>query len=158
MSKRLVRVKNKIRAAAIPFRIPDPPERAERVSFVLDAIYSAYTTGWDSLNEAESTHLSLAAEAISLGRMLVELMPGEPEARGLLAMMLHCESRQAARFAPGSSSMIWARPRLETPRIPRRPLTGRLNEANHESRAAGSSMTREFTVCGASSNYAPPAA
>ena len=60
MSQRLVRAKNKIRDAAIPFRVPDPPEWAERVSFVLDAIYSAYTTGWDSLNETGSTHHALA--------------------------------------------------------------------------------------------------
>ena len=98
MSQRLVRAKNKIRDAAIPFRVPEPPEWDERVSFVLDAIYSAYTTGWDSLNEAGSTHQALAGEAISLGRTLVQLMPVEPEARGLLALMLHCEARRAARF------------------------------------------------------------
>src|SRR5439155_23701485 len=75
MSQRLVRAKNKIRAAAIPFRVPDPLEWAERVTFVLDAIYSAYTTGWDSVNEAGSTHHALAAEAVSIGRTMVQLMP-----------------------------------------------------------------------------------
>src|SRR5213592_5015203 len=98
MSQRLVRAKNKIRDAAIPFRVPDPPEWTERVSFVLDAIYSAYTTGWDSLNEAGTTHHALAADALAIGRMLVERMPGEPEANGLLALMLHCEARRAARY------------------------------------------------------------
>src|SRR5437879_6534880 len=98
MSQRLVRAKSKIRSAAIPFRVPDPPDWVERVSFVLDAIYSAYTTGWDSLNEVGSTHHALAGEAISIGRTLVQLMPTEPEARGLLALMLHCEARRAARF------------------------------------------------------------
>jgi len=63
MSQRLVRAKTKIRDACIPFRVPDPPDLDERVSFVLDAIYSAYTTGWDSLNEAGSTHHALAAQA-----------------------------------------------------------------------------------------------
>ncbi len=99
MSQRLVRAKTKIRDAAIPFRVPDPSEWGERVSFVLDAIYSAYTTGWDSVNEVGSTLRALAGEAIDLGRMLVQLMPTEPEALGLLALMLHCEARRAARFA-----------------------------------------------------------
>jgi len=98
MSQRLVRAKSKIRSAAIPFRVPDPPDWVERVSFVLDAIYSAYTTGWDSLNEVGSTHHALAGEAISIGRTLVQLMPTEPEARVLIALMLHCEARRAARF------------------------------------------------------------
>ena len=64
MSQRLVRAKNKIRDAAIPFRVPEPPELKERVSFVLDAIYAAYTTGWESLMETASTHHALAGEAI----------------------------------------------------------------------------------------------
>ena len=98
MSQRLVRAKNKIRDAGIPFRVPDPPELEERVSFVLDAIYAAYTTGWESLMETASTHHALAAEAIALGRMLVQLMPNEPEAYGLLALMLHCEARREARY------------------------------------------------------------
>jgi RNA polymerase sigma factor (sigma-70 family) len=98
MGQRLVRAKKKIRDAGIPFCVPDPLEWTERVSFVLDAIYSAYTTGWDSLNEAGSTHHALTAEAISIGRTMVQLMPDEPEARGLLALMLHCEARRAARF------------------------------------------------------------
>ena len=54
MSQRLVRAKTKIRDACIPFRVPDPPDLDKRVSFVPDAIYSTYTTGWDSLNEAGS--------------------------------------------------------------------------------------------------------
>jgi RNA polymerase sigma-70 factor (ECF subfamily) len=99
MSQRLVRVKNKIHHARIPFRVPEPPEWAERVSFVLDAIYAAYTTGWESLMETASTHHALAAEAIALGRTLTQLMPLEPEAYGLLALMLHCEARREARYA-----------------------------------------------------------
>jgi RNA polymerase sigma factor (sigma-70 family) len=98
MSQRLVRAKNKIRDAGIPFRVPEPPEWEERVSFVLDAIYAAYTTGWESLLETASTHHALAAEAVTLGRMLVELMPREPEGYGLLALMLHCEARREARY------------------------------------------------------------
>jgi RNA polymerase sigma-70 factor (ECF subfamily) len=98
-SQRLVRAKAKIREARIPFRVPDPPELSERLSFVLDAIYAAYTTGWDSLPDAASTHRALAPEAIALGRVLVQLMPAEPEALGLLALMLHCEARREARFS-----------------------------------------------------------
>lgn len=99
MGQRLVRAKNKIREAAIPFRVPDPPEWDERISFVLDAIYSAYTTGWESLMEVSSTHRALAGDAIGIGRTLVQLMPSEPEAHGLLALMLHCEARSAARYS-----------------------------------------------------------
>ncbi len=98
MSQRLVRAKNKIRDAGIPFHVPEPPELEERVSFVLDAIYAAYTTGWESLMETASTHHALAAEAIALGRTLTQLMPNEPEAYGLLALMLHCEARREARY------------------------------------------------------------
>jgi len=99
MSQRLVRAKTKIRDAGIPFRVPDLPELTERLSFVLDAIYAAYTTGWDSLPDAALTHRALASEAIILGRVLVQLMPAEPEALGLLALMLHCEARREARFS-----------------------------------------------------------
>jgi RNA polymerase sigma factor (sigma-70 family) len=98
MSQRLVRAKNKIKDAGIPFRVPGPSEWEERVSFVLDAIYSAYTTGWESVTEESSTLHALAHEAIAIGRTLVQLMPTEPEARGLLALMLHCEARRAARY------------------------------------------------------------
>src|SRR5262249_24816999 len=99
MSQRLVRAKTKIRDAGIPFRVPDPPDLSERLSLVLDAIYAAYTTGWESLPDAASTHRTLALEAIGLGRVLVQLMPAEPEALGLLALMLHCEARREARFS-----------------------------------------------------------
>jgi predicted RNA polymerase sigma factor len=98
MSQRLVRAKNKIRDAGIPFRVPDPPQWSERVGFVLDAIYSAYTTGWENLMDESSTHHALAADATDIARTLVQLMPGEPEALGLLALMLHCEARSAARY------------------------------------------------------------
>jgi RNA polymerase sigma-70 factor, ECF subfamily len=103
MEQRLVRAKTKIRVAGIPFRVPDPPEWEERASFVLDAIYSAYTAGWESAIDDGSTHHALAAEAVALGRTLVELLPNEPEARGLLALMLHCEARRVARRNFGES-------------------------------------------------------
>jgi RNA polymerase sigma factor (sigma-70 family) len=121
MSQRLVRAKNKIRDAAIPFQVPAPPEWNERVSFVLDAVYSAYTAGWENLNDVSSTHHALAGEAISIGRTLVQLMPAEPEALGLLALMLHCEARRAARFASTGEFVpldqqdaeLWSRPLMQ---------------------------------------------
>lgn len=100
MSQRLVRAKNKILDAGIPFRVPEAAEWQERLSFVLDAIYSGYTAGWESVNDAGSTLRALAAESVSLGRTLVELMPAEAEARGLLALMVHCEARAPARYGP----------------------------------------------------------
>ena len=121
MSQRLVRAKNKIRDAGIPFRVPEPPELNERASFVLDAIYAAYTTGWESLIETASTHHALAGEAILLGRMLAQLMPREPEAHGLLSLMLHCEARRQARYTRSGKfvpldqqdATSWSRPMIE---------------------------------------------
>ena len=121
MSQRLVRAKSKIRDAAIPFYVPDPPEWNTRVAFVLDAIYAAYTSGWDSLMETASTHHAMAPEAITLGQMLVQLMPGEPEALGLLALMLHCEARRSARYTSEGEYVpldkqdiaLWSQPMME---------------------------------------------
>ena len=118
MSQRLVRAKNKIREARVPFRVPELPEWTERLSFVLDAIYAAYTTGWESLAEPSSTHHALAGEAMLLGRMLVRWMPAEPEPAGLLALMLHCEARRNARYRREGAYVpldrqdptLWSRP------------------------------------------------
>jgi RNA polymerase sigma-70 factor (ECF subfamily) len=101
--------------------VPEPPELDERVAFVLDAIYSAYTTGWESLTEAGSTHRALAGDAIAIGRTLVQLMPNEPEAYGLLALMLHCEARSEARYASTGEfvpldqqdTALWSRPMID---------------------------------------------
>ncbi len=120
MGQRLVRAKNKIRDAAIPFRVPDRPDWNERVSFVLDAIYSGYTAGWESVNEVGSSLHALARDAIAIGRTLVQLMPREPEALGLLALMLHCEARRAARYASSGEfvpldqqdTALWSRPMI----------------------------------------------
>src|SRR6266700_2844127 len=121
MSQRLVRAKNKIRDAAILFCVPERPEWDERLSFVLDAIYSAYTTGWESVIEVSSTHHALAEDAIAIGRTLVQLMPAEPEAHGLLALMLHCEARRAARYTSNGEFVPldqqdtdrWSRPMID---------------------------------------------
>ena len=97
MSQRLVRVKAKIRDAGIGFEIPDARELPARLGAVLEAIYAAYGTAWDDVAGADPQSRGLAEEAIWLGRVLVDLLPGEPEAAGLLALMLHCEARRDAR-------------------------------------------------------------
>ncbi len=121
MNQRLVRAKNKIRDAGIPFSVPESREWNERVVFVLDAIYSAYTTCWESLMDVSSTHHALAGDAIAIGRTLVQLMPAEPEALGLLALMLHCEARRDARYSSAGefvpldrqNTATWSRPMID---------------------------------------------
>src|ERR1700722_8908114 len=97
MSQRLVRAKNKIREARIPFRIPDRQELRDRLDTVLDAIYAAFTEGWIDATGTDIARRDLADEAIFLGRLVAELLPAEPEALGLLALMLHAEARRRAR-------------------------------------------------------------
>lgn len=100
MGQRLVRAKTKIRDAGIPFEIPDKRELPDRLEAVLEAIYAGYGIGWDDIAGIDHRTRDLAEEAIWLARVLLELMPGEPEVRGLLALMLHCEARRAARRGP----------------------------------------------------------
>lgn len=100
MGQRLVRAKIKIRDAGIPFEIPDKRELPGRLEAVLEAIYAGYGIGWDGMAGIDQRARNLTEEAIWLARVLLELMPGEPEARGLLALMLHCEARRAARRGP----------------------------------------------------------
>ncbi|HEY0106650.1 MAG TPA: DUF6596 domain-containing protein [Rhizomicrobium sp.] len=94
MSQRLVRAKGKIRGAGIPFRMPGRDELAARLDAVLDAIYAVYAEGW---NAGDAPRRNLAGEASWLGRLVVSLLPGAPEALGLLALILHCEARRPAR-------------------------------------------------------------
>jgi len=97
MSKRLVRAKEKIRQAAIPFRVPEHEELGERLDAVLDAIYGAFAEGWTDGAGMDSVRRDLAEEAIYLCRVVTELLPSEPEALGLLALMLHAQARRRAR-------------------------------------------------------------
>ena len=97
MSQRLVRVKAKIREAGIRFEIPSSPELAVRLDAVLEAIYAAYGSGWEDVAGSDPRRRGLAEEAIWLGRLVARLLPDEPEALGLLALMLYCEARRAAR-------------------------------------------------------------
>src|SRR5262249_28217959 len=95
MGQRLVRAKTRIRGAGIPFQVPDQEELPARLGAVLDAIYAAYTKSW---NEATNEGISqLADEAIWLGELTVSLLPDQPEAKGLLALMLYTTARRAAR-------------------------------------------------------------
>ena len=97
MSKRLVRAKEKIRQAGIPFRVPGRDELPGRLSAVLDAIYAAFTEGWTDPRGADVIRRDLTEEALFLARLVTELLPEEPEALGLLALMLYAEARRAAR-------------------------------------------------------------
>jgi RNA polymerase sigma-70 factor (ECF subfamily) len=97
MRQRLVRAKKRIKRAGIPFRVPEPEELGERLGAVLEAIYACFAEGWSDPAGAEPQRRELAAEAIFLGRLVASLLPGEPEALGLLALMLHAEARRAAR-------------------------------------------------------------
>ena len=121
MSQRLVRVKAKIREAGIRFEMPVPGELAARLDAVLEAIYAAYGSGWEDVAGADPRRRGLAEEAIWLGRLVARLRPDEPEAQGLLALMLHCEARRAARrdaagaYVPLGFQDLrrWSRPMIE---------------------------------------------
>jgi RNA polymerase sigma-70 factor (ECF subfamily) len=100
MGQRLVRAKAKIKDAGIRFELPTAADMSSRLDDVLRAIYAAYGTSWDTIPGADVPDRDLAEEAIFLSRLLVRLLPTEPEAHGLLALMLYCESRRAARRDP----------------------------------------------------------
>ena len=100
MGQRLFRAKTKIRSGGIPFEIPQERDLPERLDAVLEAIYAAFGIGWDDMAGADQRGRDLAEEAMWLARVLSQLMPGEAEVRGLLALMLHCEARRSARRRP----------------------------------------------------------
>jgi predicted RNA polymerase sigma factor len=100
MGQRLFRAKTKIRSGGIPFEIPQERDLPERLDSVLEAIYAAFGIGWDDMAGADQRGRDLAEEAMWLARVLLQLMPGEAEVQGLLALMLHCEARRPARRDP----------------------------------------------------------
>ncbi len=120
MGQRLTRAKAKIRDAGIAFELPEADELPPRLDAVLETIYAAYGSGWDDVAGADPRRKGLAVEAIDLGRLLVRLMPAEPEVKGLLALMLHCEARRASRraatggYVPLSEQDVqrWSRPMI----------------------------------------------
>jgi len=121
MGQRLFRAKTKIRSGGIRFEIPQEPDLPERLDAVLEAIYAAFGIGWDDMVGADQRGRDLAEEAIWLARVLLQLMPGEPEVQGLLALMLHCEARRPARRGPNGRYIplseqdpkLWSPPLIE---------------------------------------------
>jgi RNA polymerase sigma-70 factor (ECF subfamily) len=97
MGQRLVRAKAKIREAGIAFEVPPRAAWPERLDSVLAAIYAVYAEGWSDAEGTDPQRRNLADEAIWLGRLLANLLPDEPEALGLLALMLHAQARRPAR-------------------------------------------------------------
>ncbi|RWA60727.1 DUF6596 domain-containing protein [Mesorhizobium sp.] len=100
MGQRLVRAKNRIREAGIPFRVPERAELGERLDAVLEAIYATFAEGWSDPAGTETRRRNLASEGIWLCRLVASLIPDEPETLGLLALMLFAEARRAARRDP----------------------------------------------------------
>lgn len=101
VAQRISRAKAKIRDARIPYRVPAAEELPERLAGVLAVIYLIYNEGYSAGLGEPPARAGLCAEAARLARVLVQLLPGEPEARGLLALLLLSESRRTARSGPG---------------------------------------------------------
>jgi RNA polymerase sigma-70 factor, ECF subfamily len=105
LAQRIVRAKNKIRDAKIPYEVPGKAELAERLDAVLRVVYLVFNEGYSASSGGSVTRAELSLEAIRVGRLLVELLP-EPEALGLLALMLLQESRRAARSSPSGEIVL----------------------------------------------------
>jgi RNA polymerase sigma-70 factor (ECF subfamily) len=105
LAQRIVRAKNKIREARIPYQVPAPAELPARLDAVLRVVYLVFNEGYSASSGASLTRHDLSSEAIRLGRLLVDLLP-EPEAMGLLALMLLHESRRSARTSASGDLVL----------------------------------------------------
>jgi RNA polymerase sigma-70 factor (ECF subfamily) len=108
MAQRLVRAKGKIRDARIPYRVPNEADLPTRLNAVLGVVYLIFNEGYVAASGDRLMREDLCAEAIRLGRLLVELMPDEPEVQGLLALMLLAESRRPTRVTAGGDLVLLA--------------------------------------------------
>ena len=108
MAQRLVRAKRKIRDAQIPYEVPGPEQLAERLSSVLATLYLIFNEGHLASGADSLTRAELSAEAIRLARVLIEVMPDEPEAKGLLALMLLTDARRPARTDAAGEMVLLA--------------------------------------------------
>ncbi len=108
MGQRLVRAKGKIRDARIPYRVPSGAELPERLKSVLAVVYLVFNEGYAASSGAGLVREDLCREAVRLGRLIMELMPDEPEAKGLLALMLLLNARRAARTTPDGGLVLLA--------------------------------------------------
>ncbi|HEU4541923.1 MAG TPA: DUF6596 domain-containing protein, partial [Jiangellaceae bacterium] len=106
MAQRIVRAKGKIRAARIPYRIPREADLPDRLTSVLAVVYLIFNEGYQASSGDRLVRKDLCAEAIRLGQLLAELMPDEPEVKGLLALMLLTESRRDARTSPAGDLVL----------------------------------------------------
>jgi RNA polymerase sigma-70 factor, ECF subfamily len=106
MAQRLVRAKQKIRAARIPYEVPPPDQRRERLEAVMATIYLVFNEGYAATSGDALIRRELCAEAIRLARILCELMPAEPEPRGLLALMLLHDARRDTRVGAGGELVL----------------------------------------------------
>ena len=121
LGQQLSRAKQRIADIGIPYRIPESAELPERLGFVLDAIYAAYGTGWDDSAGLDPKRQDLTAEAIYLATTLADFLPGDAEAHGLAALLLHSDARARARrnadgrFVPVTEQDVamWSRERME---------------------------------------------